>query len=303
MTFSQLYLQECSPAKYRGLLIACFQFWTSTGTLIGTIVDNFTAPIMGKNSYLVPLGLVFIVPTIVGVGILFIPESPRWLLTHGHADKARSALLWLRPYPDTVQDELDGIETALNSEKNLIKGVSWLDLFRNPVDRRRTLLSVAAVSLQAASGAMFMIAYGTYFFEMAHVGSPFANSCILVAVGVVAIIINSSVITRIGRRRPMLISGLALCGVTQLIIALLYQARPAAESTSKAIVGISVVYIGGYNGLISTYAWVLGGELPSQRLRSYTFGLAAAVGFLGAWLATFTAPYFINPDALNWGKL
>ena len=54
-------------------------------------------------------------------------------------------------------------------------------------------------------------------------------------------------------------------------------------------------------GMIATYAWVSGGELPSQRLRSYTFGLAAAVGFFGAWLTTFTAPYFINPEALNWG--
>lgn len=54
-------------------------------------------------------------------------------------------------------------------------------------------------------------------------------------------------------------------------------------------------------GLISAYAWLCGGEIPSQRLRSYTFGLAAAVGFFFAWLTTFTAPYFINPDSLNWG--
>jgi hypothetical protein len=53
--------------------------------------------------------------------------------------------------------------------------------------------------------------------------------------------------------------------------------------------------------MVATYAWLCGGEFPSQRLRSYTFGLAASIGFLGAWLATFTAPYFINPDSLNWG--
>jgi hypothetical protein len=53
--------------------------------------------------------------------------------------------------------------------------------------------------------------------------------------------------------------------------------------------------------MIATYAWLAGGEIPSQRLRSYTFGLAAAVGFFGAWLTTFTAPYFINPASLNWG--
>lgn len=53
--------------------------------------------------------------------------------------------------------------------------------------------------------------------------------------------------------------------------------------------------------MIATYAWLSGGELPTQRLRSYTFGLAAAIGFLGAWLTTFTAPYFINPASLDWG--
>lgn len=40
---------------------------------------------------------------------------------------------------------------------------------------------------------------------------------------------------------------------------------------------------------------------PRQRLRSYTFGAASAVAFLAAWLVTFTAPYFINPESLNWG--
>ena len=69
----------------------------------------------------------------------------------------------------------------------------------------------------------------------------------------------------------------------------------------KVIVGLSVVYIVGYNGMIAAYAWLTGGEIPSQRLRSYTFGIASAVGFAGAWLATFTAPYFINPESLNWG--
>ncbi len=54
-------------------------------------------------------------------------------------------------------------------------------------------------------------------------------------------------------------------------------------------------------GLVSSYAWLSGGELPSQRLRSLTFGVATAMGFFLAWLATFTAPYFINPLKLNWG--
>lgn len=69
----------------------------------------------------------------------------------------------------------------------------------------------------------------------------------------------------------------------------------------QVIVGLSVIYIIGYNGMIAAYAWLTGGEIPSQRLRSHTFGIASAIAFGAAWLTTFTAPYFINPDSLNWG--
>ncbi|KAK5734180.1 hypothetical protein LTR17_009163 [Elasticomyces elasticus] len=300
MTFSQLYIQECSPAAYRGLLISAFQFWTSIGTLVGTVVDNFTAPLPGKACYLIPLGLIYVIPFFIAIGLFFIPESPRWLSEKGQVERARKSLSWLRPNQDAVDGELRTIQDAIEeSQANSGKSV-FLEMFKG-TNLRRTMLAVGAVNTQAASGAMFMIAYGTYFFAMAGVGKPFENSVALVAVGVVAIIINTCVITRFGRRRIFLISGLLLCAVTMLIIAAVYTVKPNDASTKNLIVAMSVIYILGYNGMIGAYAWLSGGELPSQHLRSYTFGLAASTGFLGAWLATFTAPYFINPDALNWG--
>ncbi|KAJ9616349.1 hypothetical protein H2200_000067 [Cladophialophora chaetospira] len=301
MTFSQLYLQECAPARYRGLVIGLFNTWTSIGTLVGTVIDNFTVKLHGKDQYFVSLAIIYVVPGLLALGLFFIPESPRWYLQHGKTEKARKALNWLRPFPETVDDEVSQIKEAIDAEKALAQGAAVVDMFRNPVDRRRTLLAVGAVSLQAASGAMYMISYGTYFFEIAKVGSPFENSCILVAVGVFAILVNSAMITRFGRRRIFLTVGMCLCGVTQLIVAIVYTKQGANTSSGKVIVGVSVIYIIGYNGMVATYAWLCGGEFPSQRLRSYTFGLAASIGFLGAWLATFTAPYFINPDSLNWG--
>ncbi|KAH7379763.1 MFS transporter [Cadophora sp. MPI-SDFR-AT-0126] len=301
MTFSQLYLQECAPARYRGLTVGAFQSWTSIGVLIGTIADNFTVKLGGKQAYIVPLGVVYVVPGLLSLGLFFIPESPRWLLQMDKEEAARKSLLWLRPFPEKVEAELYEMKTAIDAEKSLAQNSEIIDIFRNPVDRRRTLLAVGAVTLQAASGAMYMISYGTYFFEMAAVGNAFENTCILTGVGVFVILVNSAIITRYGRRRVFLTTGLIICGICQLIIAAVYTASPRSRSTGKLIVGISVLYIVGYNGMVATYAWLCGGEFPSQRLRSYTFGLASAVGFLGAWLTTFTAPYFINPSALNWG--
>jgi MFS family permease len=158
MTFSQLYIQECSPARYRGLMISSFQVWTSVGTLVGTVVDNFTAPIDGREAYLIPLGLIYIIPVLMSLGLFFVPESPRWLMQHGRTEQARKALRWLRPYPDAaVDEELDDIKVALESESAHMKSVAVWDMFRDPVDRRRTILATCALTVQGASGAMYMI--------------------------------------------------------------------------------------------------------------------------------------------------
>lgn len=117
MTFSQLYIQECSPAEYRGLLLSAFQFWTSFGTLIGTIVDNFTSPLAGKASYLIPLGIIYVIPFFIAIGLFFIPESPRWLMEKGKTEQAKQSLHWLRPNKDAVDAELFSIQEAIDEAK------------------------------------------------------------------------------------------------------------------------------------------------------------------------------------------
>ncbi|KAI8626599.1 MFS monosaccharide transporter-like protein [Xylariaceae sp. FL1651] len=301
MTHAQLYIQECSPGRYRGFGISIFTYWVAVGSLVGTVVDNFAAKISNKNAYIIPLGVVHVIPAILTVGLFFIPESPRWLAAKGRMTEAERALQRLRPVGWSIADELDEMKTTLAAEARLQSSVGYLTLFKNPIDRRRTIISVLALTTQAASGAMFVISYGTYFFEMANVGNAFENSCILTGVGVAALLFNALVITKIGRRRAMMISGFILCGLSQLAMAIVYTVEPGTVRAGKVLVGLSVIYIVGYNAMISTYAWLSGGELASQRLRSHTFGLATAIGFLGAWLTTFTAPYFINPLELNWG--
>lgn len=68
---------------------------------------------------------------------------------------------------------------------------------------------------------------------MAHVGNAFQNSCILTAVGVFVIIVNSCVISKIGRRRVFLMIGMAICGVSQFIVAAVYHVHPGTVGTGK----------------------------------------------------------------------
>ena len=148
------------------MMISVFQIWTSIGTLIGTVIDNATHQMEGRRSYIIPLGTIYIVPVLMSIGLFFIPESPRWLILVDEQQEAEKALLWMRPHPESVAGEMAEIQAAIDAEKATKASANFMDIWRDPVDRRRTLLAVAAVSTQAASGAMFMIAYGTYFFQV-----------------------------------------------------------------------------------------------------------------------------------------
>jgi hypothetical protein len=157
MTFSQLYIQESSPAKYRGWFLTIFQFFTSFGTLIGTIIDWATAKRLDKSAYLIPLGMIYIVPVFLVVALFFIPESPRWLILMGRYEAGVASLRWMRPAGSPVEEEAAEIKAAIDRERELGSSVSTWDMFTNPIDRRRTVLAVCAVTLQAASGSMFII--------------------------------------------------------------------------------------------------------------------------------------------------
>jgi hypothetical protein len=85
---------------------------------------------------------------------------------------------------------------------------------------------------------------------MANVEDPFAMSNVLSTAGLLAIIINSLIVVRYGRRRVLLMTGLMICGVLQLIIAVVFQEQPGTTSTGKTIVALSCIYMFSYNGKI-----------------------------------------------------
>ena len=69
----------------------------------------------------------------------------------------------------------------------------------------------------------------------------------MISAGVVAILVNSALITHFGRRRVFLVPGLIVCGIAQLLTAVVYQANPGAASTGQAVVGLAIIYILAYN--------------------------------------------------------
>lgn len=136
VTFSNVYTSEASPTHLRGVLVALFAYWVNIGSILGGVVNNFSKVRMDKSCYQIPLGCLYIVPTILAVGLFFVPESPRFLLHQGKEAEAKRSLIKLRGSaltPEELEFEWAQMVRGMEEEKKTAKSVGWIDMFRGTV--------------------------------------------------------------------------------------------------------------------------------------------------------------------------
>ena len=156
-----LYVSEISPAHLRGSMVTCYILLQGLGGLIGAIITKFTALDLSKNSYIIPLGLLYIIPGLLFIVAWFMPESPRWLTTMGRDERAIKALRRIRGpevLEEHIQLEMAEIRETVRLEKELQEGYNWTELVRGS-NLRRTCVAVGSSCCQSASGINFLVGY------------------------------------------------------------------------------------------------------------------------------------------------
>jgi len=74
---------------------------------MGILVDNYTNSYSGKKSYQIPLAVMYVVPVVISLFLLFLPETPRYLISKGHYEKAAESIRRTRGITDTLRLEAE----------------------------------------------------------------------------------------------------------------------------------------------------------------------------------------------------
>ncbi|KAJ6461820.1 general substrate transporter [Mycena vitilis] len=172
-----LYMSEIAPKKVRGALVSGYQFAITIGILLANCVVFATQDRLDTGSYRIPIGVQFLWALILGTGLMFLPESPRFWAKKGNIEKSTVCLARVRDQPRDsgfVQDELAEILANLEFERANIPEVgyvgSWLacfhgSLFDGSSNLRRTITGTGLQCAQQFTGINFIFYFGTSFFQ------------------------------------------------------------------------------------------------------------------------------------------
>ncbi|CVL08486.1 probable RCO3 glucose transporter [Fusarium proliferatum] len=221
-----LYQSETAPKWIRGTIICMYQFSITVGILTATTINVGTSNIDSDAAYRIPLGIQLVPGLILACGILYLPETPRFLVKKDRLVEAGISLSRFRRLDTThpaLVDELQ--EIIANHQYELTLGLdTYKALFaRNSSLGRRTMTGCGLQMLQQLTGINFVMYYGTTFFSNAGVNKPFLTNLAMIIINCVCTVPGLIVIESWGRRKLLMAGALGM-GISQLLIAAVYSA-------------------------------------------------------------------------------
>jgi len=271
---SPMYIAEISPAAMRGRNVAINQLTIVAGILITNLV-NYLLANQGTDAWRWMFGLGAVPSVLFLIGVIFLPESPRWLMKAGKTERAEAILRRIGD-PGFVTTTLSDIALSLTSKT---QKQSYRAVFARSV-RPVVMVGITLAVFQQFCGINVVFNYTSTIFKS--IGANLDNQLFeTVAIGVVNLLFTILAmwqVDKLGRRPLMLIGSLGL-SVSYLILAQLLQHDAGAIWVSIFV----LLPIGLYATSLAPVTWVIISEIFPNHIR----GVASSVSIVCLWAAYF----------------
>jgi SP family sugar:H+ symporter-like MFS transporter len=272
-----LYLAELAPTGIRGAIASLNQLMIVTGILVAYIVNLALA---ASGGWRLMLGLAVVPALVMLLGMLFMPETPRWLVSKDREPEAREILRRSRDEA-AVEKEIHDIKSVERQEEGGVRELlaPWV--------RPALVVGMGLAILQQIVGINTIIYYAPT--TLTNVG--FGNSAAILAnagIGVLNVgmtLVAIWLIDKVGRK-PLLLVGALGMALSLAILAITSLVLP--EPKGLGLVGLITVAC--LAGFIVSFAvswgpivWVMLAEIFPLKIR----GAAMGVATLLLWGANF----------------
>jgi SP family galactose:H+ symporter-like MFS transporter len=275
-----VYISEVSPPKARGWQVSLFQLAITIGILCAYAVDYAFA---GSGGWRWMLGLAAVPGALLGLGMLYLPESPRWLAKHGQSDAALKILKRIRGDSD-VTAEFQEIRDALSQASERGR---WTDLF-GPTVRPALIVGVGLAVFQQITGINTVIYYAPTILQSAGISSASGAILATAGIGVVNVImtlVSMWLIDRMGRR-PLLLIGTA--GIIITLGTLGFAFLTPGGGLARVAVITLMAYVASFAISLGPIFWLLISEIYPLKIRGLAEGTAAASNWAANLLVSLT---------------
>jgi SP family sugar:H+ symporter-like MFS transporter len=300
-----LYQSETAPKWIRGAIVGAYQFAITIGLLLANVVNNATKDRMDTGSYRIPIAVQFAWSLILFIGMIILPETPRYCIMRGYMDKAAHALAKLRRLPAShpaIQSELEEIRATHEHEVAVAGSSSYLDCFRHGM-LKRMLTGLGVQALQQLAGVNFIFYYGTKYFQTSGVSNPFVIQMITSSINVVSTLPGLWAIDKWGRRPLLLWGAVGMCA-SHFIVAMLGTLTNDQDAlgniivlndaAQKAAIAFICIFIFFFASTWGPLAWVVTSEIFPLGVRGKALSMTTASNWLFNWALAFSTPYLVD---------
>ncbi|CAN6373176.1 unnamed protein product [Urochloa humidicola] len=292
---TSVYNAEISPPSMRGFLSSFLDMFISLGLLLSYVSNYAFADLPVHLGWRVMYAAGVLPPVLLAAGVLFMPESPRWLAMRGRHAEARAVLVRTSDTPAEADLRLSEIKQAIDKDPHASHDDNnvWKELLIRPsASVRRILTCVVGVHFfQQASGIDAIVLYSPLVFKHAGMSSNAAVLGATVAIGVVKmcfVLVAALFSDRLGRRPLLLAStagvaasmaslGMALCVGTKAPVV-------GVAATVASVLAFMAAFSVGFGPVAGTYS----AEIIPLRLRAQGASLGMAVNRLTCALVSMT---------------